>query len=103
MQALRKSDPARYDKVIADARRAAAEYARANGVYDEEAVAAVDRFREDRGLNYQGNPPGLVDARMIDALRAAYFEKKKERIGKMTAGSPQEHARIGSGRRPIDA
>jgi hypothetical protein len=26
---------------------------------------------------YQGNPPGLVDARLVDALRAAYFKKNK--------------------------
>jgi uncharacterized Ntn-hydrolase superfamily protein len=45
--------------------------------YDEEAIAAVDKFRADKSLNYQGNPPGLVDARFIDALRTAYFQKKK--------------------------
>ena len=43
----------------------------------QDTIAAVDKFRADRGLNYQGNPAGLVDARMIDALRMAYFEKKK--------------------------
>ena len=37
--------------------------------YDDEAIAAVDKFRADKALNYQGNPPGLVDARFIDALR----------------------------------
>jgi uncharacterized Ntn-hydrolase superfamily protein len=46
-------------------------------VYDEEAVAAVDKFRADKKLDYQGDPPGLVDARFIDALRTAYFQKKK--------------------------
>jgi len=46
-------------------------------LYDEEAIAAVDKFRTEKGLNYQGNPPGLVDARLIDALRGAYFQKKK--------------------------
>ncbi len=45
--------------------------------YDDEAIAAVDKFRADKALNYQGNPPGLVDARFIDALRAAYFARKK--------------------------
>jgi uncharacterized Ntn-hydrolase superfamily protein len=45
--------------------------------YDDEAIAAVDKFRADKALNYQGNPPGLVDARLIDALRAAYFAKRK--------------------------
>lgn len=47
------------------------------GVFDDEAIAAVDKFRADRQMAYQGNPPGLVDARFIDALRAAYFAKQK--------------------------
>jgi uncharacterized Ntn-hydrolase superfamily protein len=46
-------------------------------LYDEEAIAAVDKFRADKSLNYQGNAPGLVDSRLIDALRTAYFQKKK--------------------------
>ena len=46
-------------------------------VYDEEAIAAVDKFRTANNMSYQGNPPGLVDARFIDALRMAYFKKKK--------------------------
>ena len=36
----------------------------------------MDKFRADK-LNYQGNPPGLVDARFVDALQAAYLEKRK--------------------------
>ena len=46
-------------------------------LYDEEAVAAVDKFRVAGGLSYQGNPPGLVDARFVEALQAAYIKKKK--------------------------
>jgi len=46
-------------------------------VYDEETIAAVDKFRADKQLNYQGNAPGLVDARLIQALRSAWLEKKK--------------------------
>jgi uncharacterized Ntn-hydrolase superfamily protein len=46
-------------------------------VFDAEAIAAVDKFRAENSLVYQGNPPGLVDARFIDALRAAYFKKRK--------------------------
>ena len=45
--------------------------------YDDETIAAVDKFRADKALNYQGNPPGLVDARLIEALRAAYYAKRK--------------------------
>jgi uncharacterized Ntn-hydrolase superfamily protein len=51
--------------------------AAADNVYDEEAIAAVDKFRADKGMTYQGNPAGLVDARFIEALRAAYYAKKK--------------------------
>jgi uncharacterized Ntn-hydrolase superfamily protein len=46
-------------------------------VFDDEAIAAVDKFRADNALSYQGNPPGLVDARFVEALRAAYLKKKK--------------------------
>jgi uncharacterized Ntn-hydrolase superfamily protein len=77
MRELQKTDPAQYDRLVADARRASAEYTRDFGAYDAEAIAAVDKFRTDRGLNYQGNPPGLVDARLIDAVRTAYIEKRK--------------------------
>ena len=42
-------------------------------------MAAVDKFREDKGLTYAGNPPGLVDERLVSALRAAYLEKRKAR------------------------
>jgi uncharacterized Ntn-hydrolase superfamily protein len=77
MRDLQKSDPAQYEKLTADSRRANAEYLRSYGQFDDEAIAAVDKFRADRELNYQGNPPGLVDARMIEALRAAYFARKK--------------------------
>jgi uncharacterized Ntn-hydrolase superfamily protein len=45
--------------------------------YDDEAIAAVDKFRADKSLTYQGNPPGLVDDRFIEALRAAYLAKRK--------------------------
>src|SRR6266852_5820363 len=74
MQELRKTEPAQYDKAIAESRRASADYTRDYVQYDEETIAAVDKFRADRSLNYQGNPAGLVDARMIESLRAAYVE-----------------------------
>jgi hypothetical protein len=28
-------------------------------------------------MDYQGDAPGLVDARLIEALRGAYFAKRK--------------------------
>jgi len=77
MQDLRRTNPAEYDKRAADARAATTTYNRDYAAFDEETIAAVDKFRKDHDLDYQGDAPGLVDARLIDALRAAYFEKKK--------------------------
>jgi hypothetical protein len=77
MQELRRTNPAEFDKRTADARAATAAYNRDYATFDDETIAAVDKFRKDHDLDYQGDAPGLVDARLIDALRAAYFEKKK--------------------------
>jgi uncharacterized Ntn-hydrolase superfamily protein len=77
MRELQKSDPAQYDKLVAESRRASGEYTKQYAQYDAEAMSAVDKFRADKGLNYQGNPTGLVDARFVDRLRAAYIEKKR--------------------------
>ena len=77
MQELRKHDPAQYDRIAAESRKAGADYTREFSQFDEETIAAVDKFRADRNFNYQGNAAGLVDARLIDALRAAYAAKKK--------------------------
>jgi len=77
MQELRKSNPAAYEKAIADAKQNAATYQREFATFDDETIAAIDKFRTDKKLNYQGNPPGLVDPRFVDALRAAYFAKRK--------------------------
>jgi uncharacterized Ntn-hydrolase superfamily protein len=74
---LRKTDPAAADKLQAESRRIQQQFTREFALYDEEAMAAVDKFRADKGLDYQGNPVGLVDARLVDALRAAYFAKRK--------------------------
>jgi uncharacterized Ntn-hydrolase superfamily protein len=46
-------------------------------LFDEEVIAAVDKFRAAHSLNYQGNPAGLVDARFVDTLRAEYIRKVK--------------------------
>jgi uncharacterized Ntn-hydrolase superfamily protein len=80
LQALRQRDPAQYEKVTAESRRVSADYTRDYGQYDEETVAAVDKFRADHELSYQGTPAGLVDARLVDALRAAYVQKKKSAL-----------------------
>jgi uncharacterized Ntn-hydrolase superfamily protein len=73
MRELQKTDRARYDKLVSESQQLGRELQR----YDDEAIAAVDKFRADRHLNYPGNPAGLVDDRLVEALRAAYLLKKK--------------------------
>jgi hypothetical protein len=77
MQDLRRSNPAQFDKLQSAGRQAAADFARDYAQFDAETVAAVDKFRADRKLTYAGNPPGLVDERLVTALRAAYLEKRR--------------------------
>lgn len=71
---LRKTDPTSYEKVVTEARRLATEFQSQFGHYDAEAIVSVDKFRQNKGLNYPGNPPGLVDDRLVKTLKAAYFE-----------------------------
>jgi uncharacterized Ntn-hydrolase superfamily protein len=77
MQELRKSDPAAYEKALAEAKQASAAFTREFATFDDETIAAVDKFRADKKLVFGGNARGLVDQRFVDALRAAYFEKRK--------------------------
>jgi uncharacterized Ntn-hydrolase superfamily protein len=73
MRELQKTDRAQYDKLLAESQQVRRELER----YDEDTIAAVDKFRADRSLTYQGNAAGLVDDRFVEALRAAYLLKKK--------------------------
>ncbi|HKB12705.1 MAG TPA: DUF1028 domain-containing protein [Vicinamibacterales bacterium] len=77
MQELRRTNPAEYEKRAAEVRTRTSAYNSDYATFDDETIAAVDKFRKDHNLDYQGDAPGFVDARMIDALRATYFAKKK--------------------------
>ena len=77
MQELRKTNPAAYEKALAEAKQAGASYTREYATFDDETIAAVDKFRNDNKLNYQGNAAGLVDDRLVEALKAAYLAKRK--------------------------
>jgi uncharacterized Ntn-hydrolase superfamily protein len=77
MQDLHRSDPAKFMEMQNAAWKAVTEFNRDYGQFDAETVAAVDKFRADRKLDYMGNPPGLVDERFVSALRAAYAERRK--------------------------
>ena len=77
VQELRKTNPAAYEKALAEAKQAGASYTREYATFDDETIAAVDKFRNDNKLNYQGNAAGLVDDRLVDALKTAYLAKRK--------------------------
>jgi uncharacterized Ntn-hydrolase superfamily protein len=77
MQELQKADRAQYDKIVAESRAQQQAYTRDYAVFDDETIAAVDKFRKEHDLDYQGDAPGLVDARLVNALKTAYLDKKK--------------------------
>jgi uncharacterized Ntn-hydrolase superfamily protein len=76
MQELRRANPAQADALQTEARTAAAAFARDYAQFDAETIAAVDTFRREHKLNYAGNPPGLVDERLVATLRAAYLARR---------------------------
>jgi uncharacterized Ntn-hydrolase superfamily protein len=47
------------------------------GRFDDETIAAVDKFRAANNLSWQGNPAGLVDQKLIEMLKAQYLAKRK--------------------------
>ena len=72
---LQRSDPERFQKQLEEQRKAFETYMKEFGLYDTAAMDAVDAFRKDQGLAYEGNPRGLVDERFVQALRAAYQQR----------------------------
>ncbi len=77
--ALQRTDPERYQKQIDERRQAFDSYMKEFALYDAAAMDAVDAFRKDNGLVFEGNPRGLVDERFVKALREAYTKKEGSR------------------------
>ena len=68
-----RSDPEGFQAYLGEYREKSSAYSDAYAAYDAEAVKAVDAFRKDHDLVFEGDAPGLVDARLVAALRAAYY------------------------------
>jgi uncharacterized Ntn-hydrolase superfamily protein len=81
-RAVLKTDPARYMALNEAFNAELAAFDERYGLYDAEARDAVDRFRKDHGLEHEGNPRGLVDERLVSALRERYFASRKADAGK---------------------
>lgn len=72
---LMRSDPKKYQALIEEFSKGAREFDERYALYDAEAMDAVDRFRKDQSMEYQGNARGLVDERLVNALRERYYAK----------------------------
>jgi uncharacterized Ntn-hydrolase superfamily protein len=75
---LMRSDPEAFQKAIDEYRKKAEEFTEAYAIYDAETVQAVDAFRKDHGLDFQGNAPGLVDEKLVTLLREKYFAAQRQ-------------------------
>src|SRR4051812_41086724 len=71
MLELQRTNRAEYDRIAGDTRSKQQAYTREYATFDDETIAAIDKFRKDREMDYQGDAPGLVDARLVEALRGA--------------------------------
>lgn len=74
---LLRTDPKKFLDASEAFSKIAQEYDAQYALYDAEAMDAVDRFRKENGLQYEGNAKGLVDERFVTALRARYYALKK--------------------------
>jgi len=66
-----REDPEGFQKAIEGFRETMRAYSGAWEIYDAETMDAVDAFRKQQGLDHLGNPRGLVDDRLVEALRRA--------------------------------
>jgi len=71
--ALMRSDPDGFKKAIEVYRKKAKEFTEAYALYDTEAIEAVDAFRKDNDIDFQGSASGLVDERFVTLLRERYY------------------------------
>lgn len=75
-RALMRTDPKAFDAALEAYSKLAQEYERQYATYDAEAMAAVDQFRKEHALQFEGNPKGLVDERLVTALREKYYARR---------------------------
>ena len=67
-----RRDPEAFQKALDEYRKSSKPFDDAYAVFDDETISAVDAFREKNELVYPGNPRGLVDDRLVGALKSAY-------------------------------
>jgi len=77
-RSLMREDPEAFQKYVGEYREKARAFNDAYATYDGAAMDAVDAFRKTHELDYTGNPRGLVDRRLVDALDAEYYKKMRK-------------------------
>lgn len=75
-RSLMRTDPKKFREQLDAFRKKAEAYEEQYAVYDAETKDAVDRFRKEHGLEFEGNPRGLVDERFVRVLRERYYGKR---------------------------
>jgi uncharacterized Ntn-hydrolase superfamily protein len=75
-RALMRTDPKKFQEALDAYTKVAQEYEQQFATYDTEAMEAVDRFRKEHALQFEGNPKGLVDERFVTALREKYYARR---------------------------
>jgi uncharacterized Ntn-hydrolase superfamily protein len=75
---LLRTDPTAFQAGVAAWREANGAFEKAWGTFGEDSVAAVDAFRQAHDLAQPGYPAGLVDERLVAALRAAFHARHAE-------------------------
>jgi uncharacterized Ntn-hydrolase superfamily protein len=76
---LLRRDPEALSRAYAAFDSVATAFTAEYGRYGADTRDAVDRFRKEANIDYAGNPPGLVDDRLVEALRAASAARLKSR------------------------
>lgn len=76
--AMLRTDPKRLRALFDEQSKKEEEYTARWGELDAATVVAVDAFRKARGLDFQGNPPGLVDRRLVERLRREALEAARK-------------------------
>jgi uncharacterized Ntn-hydrolase superfamily protein len=75
---LMTRDPERFEELVEAYRDEWTAWEDRYAVYDREAMDAVEAFREAHDLKFEGNPRGLVDERLVEALRREFYGRKSE-------------------------
>lgn len=73
-RSLMRTDPKKFQELIDAYSKNAREYDERFALYDEETMSAVEQFRKDNGLAFEGSARGLVDERFVAALREKYYD-----------------------------